>query len=73
MGRNHRHSNKNKVTPKPTTDNSYSPNSLGGRVSCETYEKLLAMTNQSESNDTANDKKSVQGKGETQPREEKAN
>lgn len=73
MGRNNRHSNKNKVNPKPTINNSYSPNSLGGRVSCETYEKLLAITNQSKSNDTTNDKKSVQGKGKTQPRKEKAN
>ena len=56
MSRN-RHKNKN--NPKPINSDSYSPNSLGGRIDTELLCSLLKKSNQNDKNP----EKSLQTKG----------
>ena len=59
MSKRNRHKHKN--NPKPIINESYSPQSLGGRISLETLNSLVTIKN--DNTDGTNDEKSLQGKG----------
>lgn len=66
MNNRNRHKSKNAPKPTTTSNSSYSPNSLGGRLGADVWDKLKQSINTNKNDDKKNDEKSVQGQGETQ-------
>lgn len=75
MGKNKKnyHDNHKKANQQQQKAPSLSPNSLGGRIDANVWEKLMAMSSNQQSTNQKNDdrkkkndEKSVQRKGETQ-------
>lgn len=66
MNNRNRHKSKNAPKPIATNSQSYSPNSLGGRLGDDVWDKLKQSINTNKNDDKENDEKSVQRQGKTQ-------